>query len=446
MLGLPVANAQSQKNTYSGAPNILVGLMKSDSVRLRVYEDYEMISKQDKYLLPDQSYISLEASGNKVRFTISDGAKVLHNETSDPILITPFDQNDSASFSISTKNTTTSNLSGSRFRGSILIIPNEHSLDIANILDIEKYLWSVASCEMPGNWEKEALNAQTIASRTYTLHKNALLNDPVDIASITPNDIKIWADESNQVYRGIDSENENVIKACTETTGEVLTYNGTPIAAYYHADGGGMTETPQFVWGGAIPYLSSVKELEHESPHYNWENTFSAKTLDTKLATLLQEPNIDMIFGNEAGTSGRWFTVNIKSYANSTVVKANDLRLSLGLKSTWFSIFRKGDGRETLGHLNPAYETFVSNGSEMHSTSLEHCKIHNSQGLFAPITGATVVSVEQDGPVEFVFKGNGAGHGVGLSQWGAKFMAAIGYDFTDILKHYYPGTSIEIWW
>ncbi len=444
---LHMANAQPE-NAYSGPqPKVLVGLARSAFVSLGFSEKYELVSAQGKHEVPAQSSISLGSGHGKLRLTLSSGTAVLYEgEVSSPVLIAPSCESGTAYFTVLNGGNSNPGLSGQEFRGSALIMEDNGSLVVANLLDVEKYLWSVVSCEVPCGWARDALKAQAVVSRTYAVHKGGLYNDANRSAATTVGDIKLWASEAHQVYRGKAHEDPRAVEACNETRGRILVYEGSPAAAYFHADAAGMTESPRFVWGGDIPYLPGVEEAPHESPHTGWEACFDIETLRGKLEGFLQGSGIDMITGREPGTSGRWFAVNIRSGNKDAILKGSEFRSLLELKSVWFSVFRRGGGRETLGHLNPGHEVYVDNGTGVQAIPLRQCKMLNSGRTHLAVNGAAVIAPGESGAVRFLFQGRGWGHGVGLSQWGAKAMADEGAGFEEILMHYYPATAIEIWW
>ena len=151
-------------------------------------------------------------------------------------------------------------------------------------------MWSVVSCEIPNSWDVETLKAQAVASRTYALKQMGAsaagvigFDRGLLESSLPPEQVKIWAASTDQEYKGRTYEDPRVVAACVETEGEVLTYLGDLIQAYFHADAAGMTEDPRFVWGGSIPYYAAVAEIEHSSPHSFWELSYDAHTLAQRL-------------------------------------------------------------------------------------------------------------------------------------------------------------------
>ncbi|MDN5325476.1 MAG: stage sporulation protein [Moorella sp. (in: firmicutes)] len=277
-----------------------------------------------------------------------------------------------------------------------------HQAGITKIIPLEEYIAGVVAGEMPANFEPEALKAQAIAARTYTLKK-------IEEAKIKPDashpNADICTDPAHcQAWAGDDVLRQrwgmigfwrykNKIQAAVQATrGMVLTYQGQLIDPVYHANGGGRTESAAAVWGRDVPYLQSVPSpWDKTSPRYNDSRTYSLRELDSKLGVNLEAvptaalaaPGGTAIRVLEKTPTGRVKTIKIggKTFA------ATDLRKLLGLPSTDFTWQVQGDR----------------------------------------ITFHTI----------------GYGHGVGMSQYGANGMAREGKNFAEILAYYYRGTKIE---
>lgn len=270
------------------------------------------------------------------------------------------------------------------FRGSAQVYASGGRLSGINLIDIEAYLYGVIGAEMPSSWPIEALKSQAIAARTYALYNWQRRTDaPFDLGSDTG-----W-----QVYRGAQQENDRVRTAVDATTAQVLTFNGSVINALYHAASGGRTEDIKLAFKENLPYLSTVKDYDQDGPYARWQQSFLAGDLSKALGLDLGQ--LSEVRSLERTPSGRVQTLLIVGTRGSQVVKATDLRLRLGLKSTSF---------EVLASPKPRPSSVLSTIS---------------------------------------FVGRGFGHGLGLSQWGAKALAASGWNCLQILSHYYQGTIIR---
>jgi len=269
-----------------------------------------------------------------------------------------------------------------RFSGKLNLFVRDSEILVVNVLGIEKYLSSVVGSEMPTKWPMEALKAQAIASRTYALKQKG--NNLFDIDST----------QRNQVYNGLESRTYKTIRAVKSTRSLVLTYKNKLINALFHSSSGGMTENSQDVWKNKYPYLSSVKDFDKKNPKFRWQKKFS----NTELTNLFPEigglKNIEII---DITSTGRVKNVKLIGAYGSRQMSGVDLRKKLGLNSN--------------------FVRFKFFGEELNKKF--------------PINKDLMVF------------GQGAGHGVGMSQWGAKYMASKGHKAEEILKYFYKGVQIR---
>jgi stage II sporulation protein D len=269
-----------------------------------------------------------------------------------------------------------------RFSGKLNLFVLDSEILVVNVLGIEKYLSSVVGSEMPTKWPIEALKAQAIASRTYALKQKG--NDLFDIDST----------ERNQVYNGLESRTYKTIRAVKNTRSLVLIYKNKLINALFHSSSGGMTENSQDVWKNKYPYLSSVKDFDNKNPKLKWQKKFSHQELLNLFPKLGGVKNIEIV---NITSTGRLKNVKIVGAYGSEKMSGVDLRKRLGLNSN-FVRFK-----------------FIEEEQDN--------KFSLKKGLI-------------------VF-GQGSGHGVGMSQWGAKYMASKGQKAEKILKHFYRGVQIK---
>lgn len=281
------------------------------------------------------------------------------------------------------------------YRGRVQIAPSGNGVTAVNHVDIEEYLYSVVASEMPTSWHAEALKAQSVAARTYALYKRDRTKNPLyDLGDTT----------KFQVYKGVTAETNSTRNAVGDTAGQILTYNGKMIEAVFHSSSGGHTENVEDVWSQPIPYLRGVPDFDHDSPKYSWTESFSAAQLRNKLASTVNGlEGIGAIVGlvpQQASPHGRIKTIRVIGQNGERLIKGNDVRKALGLKSTRFEV--------------------LSSGSS-----------------FAPM------QFKNNSPSNFVLRGYGYGHGIGMSQYGAKGMAQQGNSYQEILSHYYQGTELS---
>jgi len=269
---------------------------------------------------------------------------------------------------------------GETFRGALKWIRKDVSFHIVNYLTLEDYLLGTLGSEMSASWELEALKAQAVASRTYAAY---MINHPrgaeYDVEKTT----------QDQVYGGVQSEDPRVLQAIRGTQDEVLVFQGRPIKAFFHSRCGGSTETPAFVWNHRQGYPQKKVSCPFCIKHpFIWQTLVRAEELlrwtGLDLSSSFKiEPGI-------RGQSGRLASLRLISGPNTSSIDTDTLRSYLGytrLKSAKFDWKLEGD--------------------------------------------------------QVSFKGVGNGHGVGMCQWGARYLAQQGKTYREILAHYYPGAIIQ---
>lgn len=249
-------------------------------------------------------------------------------------------------------------------------------------IPLEKYLIGVLAGEMPVSYDLEALKAQAVAARTYTLRKKEInKNNNYDVIDTT-NDQVYLDDEHLKQSWGTNYENyiTKIKQAVKETSGQYLTYDGKIIQAFFFSTSSGTTENCIDVFGEDIPYLQSVASTwDENSPSYLDNKTFTKQEFYEKLdLPYNEELNIEI----ERNKTNSIKTITI----NNTKILGTEFRKKLNLRST----------------------------------NLEIEKNNN----------ITITS-------------KGFGHGVGMSQYGAQELALKGYKYDEILKYYYQGIEFK---
>ena len=267
--------------------------------------------------------------------------------------------------------------------GLVRLIRRGKGLLIVNHVDLEEYVKGVVPAEVNSSWHHEMLKAQAVAARTYALYQHMLsLSRDYDVAAST----------QDQVYRGRHGINERVEQAVESTRGVVVTYQNAPIYAAFSSTAAGLTEDATVVWLKDLPYLKGVEcPFDLASPYYQWKRSFKVETLESNLRQL----------GFDVGT-----IATLTPLAHSRSGRVATLRL---LHSKGELILRGEELRRAVGY------------------------------TVVPSTQFTIDSVGE----EVMISGYGAGHAVGLCQWGAKELAELGYPYTSILLYYYPGTELR---
>jgi stage II sporulation protein D len=186
-----------------------------------------------------------------------------------------------------------------------------------------------------------------------------------------------------QVYKGLDTEYTTTHAAVDGTLGQIMTYDNKVILAAFHSSSGGHTENVEDVWTSPLPYLRAVVDYDQKSPVFEWEKIFPISQIQDLVAGIGIIKNLQPA---EMTPYGRVVTMKVTGDRGTVMVSGKDLRDALDLRSTLFRISTDG---------------------------------HNLQ-----------------------VQGRGFGHGLGLSQWGAYFLAKQGVNYNQILAHYYQNARL----
>ena len=245
-------------------------------------------------------------------------------------------------------------------------------------MDLETYLTGVLLCEMPADFEEEALKAQAVAARTFVLYQmeNGSKHADADVCTLA-NCCQGYKDPEVYVANGgAAADALKIYGAINATEGEVLVFDGKLIEATYFSSSGGKTEDAEAVWGKEVPYLVSV---ESEEPDSTYVYEIGKEDFCDALGLSNSEIQIELITYTPGGGVAQ-IRINGKTFTGS------QLRTSLGLRST-------------------------------------QMQLNVGEDLVEIVT-------------------NGYGHRVGMSQYGADAMACGGSDYRQILMHYYTGVSV----
>jgi len=217
-------------------------------------------------------------------------------------------------------------LDGKGYRGELRVTPVEKALQVVDTVALDNYLLGVIAGEMPKEWPAAALEAQAIAARSYAL------------ASLVKNrDFDLYADPRSQMYYGVAAETPATTAAVQATRGQVLTYGGKVVMAFYYSSSGGRTASSADVFGLELPYLQSRPDpWDFLSPYHRWEpRAFNPASLARAFG--LSAPVVDV--QTVATPSGRPASITlVKKTGESILLKAADVRARLGLRSTAFRI------------------------------------------------------------------------------------------------------------
>lgn len=261
-------------------------------------------------------------------------------------------------------------------------------IEIIDDIGIEEYIKGVVAAEMPVSFEEEALKAQAVAARTYALKKlgenENIAETDISQAYLSKEELKQrWGNNYNTYWNKIS-------KAVDSTRNQIMTYNDEIIEAVFHSTSAGFTENSENIWSQSLPYLKGVDSHQDENaPDFVSTKSISSSEIIGRLQNkykdiiLTDAPLIQQIQIIERSEGGYILQIQI----GNKILSGADVRILLNLKSTNFTVKQNGD--------------------------------------------------------DLIFTTKGYGHGVGMSQYGANYMAQEGYKYDEILKHYYQGVKIE---
>ena len=328
---------------------------------------------------------------------------------------------------------TTFNYKGRNYRGNIKFSVFNSNVSIINNIEIDDYLYGVLPREMSTSWHIEALKAQAIVARSYLI-KNLGMYDKYGF--------DICNTSSCQVYDGYDYEGSVSNRAVDETSGKVVTYNNSIINAYYHSSSGGFTASSENVWVTALPYLKGVYDkYSIGAPNTNWTLSYTEKQLIDILKDNGYNVNsIKDMYIDEISEDGRvQKLVIVTDYEKIILIKENARKVFgyYDLKSIFYTI--------STGN---KYSIQSATNIEAKSVTGLNVISNSGQTVLNPNQNHTILganySLEISSDDElFAFNGRGWGHGIGLSQWGAKAMAEQGFKCDEIIKFYYFGVEIN---
>ena len=340
-------------------------------------------------------------------------------------------------------------VNGKQYRGKILLRSAGKVMNIINVLDLEHYLQGVLPKEVHPDWPLESLKAQAVAARSYTLaNLNKHSGSKFDLCART----------HCQVYGGKSGEHSRTNRAVKDTSGMVATYAGRAIAALYHASSGGHTECSSNVWDWDVPYLKGVADLD-PSPHCYWYKVMTAAEMEEAFRRNgYQLGRITQIIPDKKGTSGRIASCTFVGEHGQVELTGEKARTILGLKSTLFTIewqqTQPSDGplaipavmEELAFSLPTAALTAISIPSAAEAAASDAAAADAAaagESQLSPARPPIGIWAPGYQPSQWVIRGRGWGHGVGMSQWGAMALAERGHTFDEILKYYYYGITIE---
>jgi stage II sporulation protein D len=273
-------------------------------------------------------------------------------------------------------------LNGKFYRGSLIIQPNQIGAQASSSLNFINMvdLEDYLLSVVPSEMPS-AWPVESLKAQAIAARTYALAN----LGKHAKDGFDLRDTTDDQVYSGVKAESTNSNRAVAETNGVVMTYGGKPICAYFHSASGGTTESSENVWGKELPYLKAVQDYDDQSPHASWSRIFDVGQLENTLAPELGQLLSIVVLARTS--SQRAHQVLLIGTQGTQIAAAETIRRQLKLPSTNFNV--------------------------------------------NPIDGS------------YAFIGKGFGHGLGLSQWGAKSLAEQGYNAAQIVTYYYRNVTLE---
>ncbi len=320
----------------------------------------------------------------------------------------------------------------------------DSAVTVTNIVPVESYLYSVVCREMSPSWNVEALKAQAVCARNFALGRiNYHKQYGFDVCrTVCCQAYSTEADQSESVHTAVD-----------ETRGMLLFYEDQLVQAVYSSSMGARTENVENVWGSKFPYLVSV-----ENPYEDTENIYNGKwtkTLTTSRATEIMNSkgynigDVIEIKVVERTPAGGVLKLMVRGTGGEKIFERESCR-SIFSEVTYSQRYTVEKGGQTIkpvvyiadGNNKTSALTLgsvsVLAGDKSIKSVTDNCSVTNGK------TKKQYKTTHTSGDANtYTFSGEGWGHGVGMSQYGAKGMADAGFDFEEILTHYYTGTHLE---
>ncbi|MEG1547285.1 MAG: SpoIID/LytB domain-containing protein [Clostridia bacterium] len=314
------------------------------------------------------------------------------------------------------------------YLGNVTFDASDGAVRVINTLPIEQYLYGVVPYEMSNTFPLEALKAQAVCARGYAVS---------NCSAYGPRAYDIGDTSSDQVYHGYVSKYTRAISAVDETHGQVLTYDGDIIQAYYSASNGGQTELTGNVWKSNLPYYvhrDDIYDLQNASSLE--ERSFIPATFTYETMGLMDRPVLSALQSGANIAAGE--AVKLLSVVR---IKAHTSKFDAPSR-----IYTKAD--IVLNVANSANHegqlTFTIDLNNFVKTDANPSGIFNSQGRTLRMRGAEqgILSVDNIQYPGWFLTNRRYGHGVGLSQRGAQQRATGGQPYADMLDFYYADTQL----
>ncbi len=325
-------------------------------------------------------------------------------------------------------------------------------LNVVNFLTMDDYIKGVIPYEMNAEWPLEALKAQAVAARTYTAsHLNHHSGSGFDLC----------CDVDCQAYRGVNASDINTDRAVEETSGMYMTYEGEYVNAFYFSSDGGATENCENVFNEPLPYLRGKEdpyEAYIDTGHDSWSYIYTADEITAILR--LKKYNCGQIVSVTPTYTamGNIYSLKFTDINGVNWVFSKDRAGSILYSQTYRKYTHSQRFTVTDADAPDEENRYYVAGGDDTAIIPEMMYVVSGDGTVTSVGGTgNAVLLTADGTEtislrgysggtitasKFLIRGSGWGHNVGMSQYGARAMAELGYSYTDILSFYYEGVEI----
>ncbi len=309
---------------------------------------------------------------------------------------------------------------------------NTNDINLINYVTMDEYLYGVLPKEMGKNWPLEALKAQAVVARSFA---NA------SMCKFSKYGFNLDNTTSSQVYGGYSAESDICNRAVNETSGKVIKYNNKIATTFFHSSSGGFTANSENVFSAKLPYIRGKYDpYSYDAPNSSWEVDFSHKDIER----ILNNKDYDIgslksFYISEYSDNNRVLKANFVGTKKEVVLPKQKMRSVFGyrtIKSMLFSVISNN-----LIFINSLNEERKSSPDNLYIVNGDGKVIKNNNNLKI-YNGQSTLNIDLYS-TNYKIVGSGWGHGLGMSQWGAKKMAEEGFSYVDILKFYYEGTYLE---
>lgn len=309
---------------------------------------------------------------------------------------------------------------------------NTNDISLVNYIRMDEYLYGVVPREMSKDWPLEALKAQAIVARNFAIsNMNKFMYYGFNLDDTS----------NSQVYGGYGWEGPISNQAVDETDGMLLKHQETIVNAFYHSNSGGFTENSENVFSSPLPYIKGVYDpFSLGAPNDSWSLEYSKSFIENRIKEMGYDiGSLKDFYISEYTDNNRVYKAIFLGTKDHVIMSKQDLRKAFGYNEV----------KSLLLTVVPDNALFITDGNSFQEKSPSTVSVISGNGTVSTLTGTPVVSngskdvTISSTPTKYVINGKGWGHGLGMSQWGAKNMADQGFLYEDILTFYYTGTHIE---